>query len=184
MICSKYENIPNFESCCCWKSSHPLWANGRGEGVVCGRVGRMRESAYYISAAVPPARHLIIALSLLSRPTFISCAATTQLMNNIERDAQFPPPVPSLITARNIEPISFWSVSVDELIFVAWTSSVSNCDGSIDVAGNARWAGCHLGRAFPQPAEPPCFHHKQAASILCFNSEDLAGEADKRCRRP
>ena len=77
---------------------------------MCGRVGRMRESAYYISAAVPPARHLIIALSLLSRPTFISCAATAQLMNNIERDAQYPP-LPSLITARNIEPISFWSVS-------------------------------------------------------------------------
>lgn len=61
------------------------------------------------------------------------------------------PPVSSLITARNIEPIPFRS----ELTFVAWTSSVSNCDGSIEVAGNARCAGCHLGRASPQPEHHP-----------------------------
>ena len=74
MICSKYENIPNFERAA---GSHPIpcGQTGGGEGVVCGRVGRMRESAY-ISAAVLPARHLIIALSLLSRPSFISCAAS------------------------------------------------------------------------------------------------------------
>ena len=34
MICSKYENIQNFESSC-WKSSHPLWPNGRGGGGWC-----------------------------------------------------------------------------------------------------------------------------------------------------